>query len=93
MRILLFLSLVLGLVATLVAAGADYYKVLGVSRTATIKEIKKQYKVLSKKYHPDKNQNGQNEEAHEKFVEVAAGKHYCSQHQQQEQKKKKDKKE
>ncbi|KAG0302560.1 DnaJ- protein scj1 [Dissophora globulifera] len=70
MRALLFLGLVLGLLATLVAAGADYYKVLGLTRSASNKDIKKQYKVLSKKYHPDKNPG--NKEAEEKFVEVAA---------------------
>lgn len=72
MRVLLLLSVLLGLLATMViAAGADYYKVLGVGRSATVKEIKKQYKVLSKKYHPDKNPG--NKEAADKFVEVAAG--------------------
>lgn len=71
MRVLLLLSVLLGLLATMViAAGADYYKVLGVGRSATVKEIKKQYKVLSKKYHPDKNPG--NKEAADKFVEVAA---------------------
>jgi DnaJ-related protein SCJ1 len=72
MRVLLLLSVLLGLLVTMViAAGADYYKVLGLGRSATEKEIKKQYKVLSKKYHPDKNPG--NKEAADKFVEVAAG--------------------
>ena len=72
MRVLLLLGVLLGLLATIViAAGADYYKVLGLSRSATVKEIKKQYKVLSKKYHPDKNPG--NKEAADKFVEVAEG--------------------
>ncbi|KAF9183887.1 DnaJ- protein scj1 [Haplosporangium sp. Z 767] len=70
MRVLILLGLLLGLLATLVAAGADYYKVLGLSRSASAKEIRKQYKVLSRKYHPDKNPG--NKDAHEKFVEVAA---------------------
>ncbi|KAF9361864.1 DnaJ- protein scj1 [Mortierella sp. AD094] len=70
MRVFILLSLVLGLLATLVVAGADYYKVLGLTRSASVKDIKKQYKMLSKKYHPDKNPG--NKEAEEKFVEVAA---------------------
>lgn len=44
------------------------YDILGVSKTASQEEIKKAYRVLSKKYHPDNNPN--NEEARNKFDEV-----------------------
>ena len=47
----------------------DYYKTLGVSKTATKEEISKAYKNLAKKYHPDINGSP---EATEKFKEINA---------------------
>lgn len=51
---LLLFGLIFGF-AHFVFAGADYYKVLGVKKDATAKEIKQAYRDLSKIHHPDKN--------------------------------------
>lgn len=51
----------------------DPYSVLGVNRNASEEEIKKAYKALSRKYHPDANINNPNkEQAEEKFKEIQA---------------------
>lgn len=51
-----------------ILCGEDYYEILGVSRDATQKEIKKAFRTLSLKYHPDRNPGDQN--AHDMFLKI-----------------------
>ena len=50
------------------ATRPDYYKTLGVDKKATADEIKKAYRKLARKYHPDRNQGDQS--AEERFKEI-----------------------
>lgn len=52
---------------SVVNAGEDYYKLLGISKKATNKEIKKAYRQKSLEFHPDKNKA---EGASDKFAEI-----------------------
>ena len=51
-------------------AGRDYYSILGVGRDADDKAIKKAYRKLAMKWHPDKNA-GNEEQAEKRFTEIA----------------------
>src|SRR5512141_385543 len=51
------------------AAKKDYYSVLGVARNAPVDEIKKSYRQIALKYHPDRNPG--NKEAEDLFKEAA----------------------
>lgn len=66
----LFYCLLLFTLLYIAKCGEDYYKILGVKKTATKQEIKKAFKKLSLKYHPDKNKDNP-QKAKEKFVKIA----------------------
>jgi molecular chaperone DnaJ len=54
-----------------VATRADYYKALGVSKKASQDEIKKAYRKLARRYHPDRNPGDQTAEDRFKEIQVA----------------------
>lgn len=86
-RLSQLLVLLLALCALLADAAGDldYWKILGLKRGASDSDIKKSYRKLSKKFHPDKNKS---EDAEQRFVEVSQGElaiHFVGQEAQQQQ--------
>lgn len=58
------------LLAAMSNAAEDYYKILGISRDASGKDIKRAFRKLAVKYHPDKNKE---EGAEAKFMKIGEG--------------------
>ena len=56
----------------------DYYKILGIKRTATSKEINAAYRKLAKQWHPDKHEGDNKKKAERMFYDIAAAKEVLS---------------
>ena len=71
MKNILIVTIIL-IIISFSKCGEDYYRLLGVKRDASKEEIRRAFKKLSLKYHPDKNKNKKNpEKAKEMFIKIA----------------------
>lgn len=66
-----FCLLVLFIINAVIGKAKSYYQILGVNKNANSDEIKKSYRKLAMKWHPDKNPNNK-KESEKKFKEVSA---------------------
>lgn len=66
-------SLCLLVLFTVASALKDYYEILGLKKGAKDRDIKKAFRKLALKYHPDRNKE---KNAEEKFREIAEGRNY-----------------
>jgi DnaJ homolog subfamily B member 9 len=66
--LLLLISIFIHL--TIEESNRDYYELLGIKRSASDKEIRKAFRNLAMKYHPDRNKD---KDAESKFREIAKG--------------------
>jgi hypothetical protein len=70
-QLIVLTTAALSILAADFAFAKDYYEILGIPRNASDRQIKKAFRKMAVKYHPDKNKS---KDAEEKFREVAQGK-------------------
>lgn len=63
----------------------DYYKILGVKRSATKREIVKAYRKAAQKWHPDNFQGDEKKIAEKKFIDIAAAKEVLTDEEKRQQ--------
>lgn len=72
-QLVVLVTAAFSILAADLALAKDYYHILGIPRSASDRQIKKAFRKLAVKYHPDKNKS---KDAETKFREVAEGKRW-----------------
>ncbi len=71
--VLLFLFIALAFLCYLCIASENYYDILGIAKGASENDIKRAYKKLALKWHPDKHKGKEKEKAQQMFQKVSHG--------------------